>query len=68
MVRYLDWLLDLGFASKIILFVKVKVLGGGFGLWLGDNIAIFSMVKRAHLLFLTGYGPTLSSDSITARR
>jgi hypothetical protein len=29
------------------------VLGGGFGLWLGDNIAILSMVKRAHLLFLT---------------
>jgi hypothetical protein len=51
-VRYFDWLLDLGFASKIILSVKVKVLGGGFGLWLGDNIAILSMVKRAHLLFL----------------
>jgi hypothetical protein len=31
--------------------VKVKVLGGGFGLWLGDNIVILSMVKRAHLLF-----------------
>jgi hypothetical protein len=26
-VHYLDWLLDLGFASRIILFVKVKVLG-----------------------------------------
>jgi hypothetical protein len=26
------------------------VLGGGFGLWLGDNIAILSMVKRAHPL------------------
>jgi hypothetical protein len=25
--------------------VKVKVLRGGFGLWLGDNIAILSMVK-----------------------
>jgi hypothetical protein len=67
-VRYLDWLLDLGFASGIILSVKVKVFGGGFGLWLGDNIAIFSMVKRAHLLFLTGYGPTLSSDNLTAGR
>jgi hypothetical protein len=52
-VRYLDWLLDLGFALGIILSVKVKVLGGGFDLWLGDNIAILSMVKRAHLLFLT---------------
>jgi hypothetical protein len=26
------------------------VLGGGFDLWLGDNIAILSMVKRAHPL------------------
>jgi hypothetical protein len=26
------------------------VLGGGFGLWLGDNIAILSMVKQAQLL------------------
>jgi hypothetical protein len=25
------------------------VLGGGFGLWLGDNIAILPMVKQAHL-------------------
>jgi hypothetical protein len=51
--HYLDWLLDLGLSSKIILSIKVKVLGGGFGLWLGDNIAILSMVKREHLLFLT---------------
>jgi hypothetical protein len=50
-VCYLDWLLDLGFSSRIILSVNVKVLGGGFDLWLGDNIAIFSMVKQAHLLF-----------------
>ena len=68
MVQYLDWLLDLGFSSGIVLSVKVKMLGGGFGLWLGDNIAILSMVKRAHLLFLTSYGPTLSSDSLTAGR
>jgi hypothetical protein len=27
------------------------MLGGGFDLWLDDNIAILSMVKRAHLLF-----------------
>jgi hypothetical protein len=30
------------------------VLKVGFGLWLRDNIAILSMVKRAYLLFLTG--------------
>jgi hypothetical protein len=67
-VCYLDWLLDLGFASKIILSVKVKVFGGGFDLWLGDNIAILSMVKREHLLFLTGCGPTLFSDILTVGR
>jgi hypothetical protein len=50
-VRYLDWILDLGFASGIILSVKVKVLRGSFDLWLGDNIPMFSMVKQAHLLF-----------------
>jgi hypothetical protein len=37
-------------------FIKVKVLGGGFSLWLGDNIAILSMVKREHLLFLIRLG------------
>jgi hypothetical protein len=67
-VHYLDWLLDLGFSSGIVLSVKVNMLGGGFGLWLGDNIAILSMVKQAHLLFLTGYGPTLSSDNLTTGR
>ena len=51
MVIYLDWILDLWFTSEIILSVKVKVLEGGFGLWLGDNIAILSMVKRVYLLF-----------------
>jgi hypothetical protein len=57
--------LDLGFASIIILSVKVKVLRGGFSLWLGDNIAIFFMVKQEHLLFLMSYGPTLYLDSLT---
>jgi hypothetical protein len=66
-IRYHDWLLGLGFASEIF-SIKAKVLGDGFGLWLGDNIAIMFMVKRAHLLFLTGYGPTLSSDSPTVGR
>ena len=55
-------------ASRIILSVKVKVLGGGFGLWLGDNIAILFMVKQEHILFLTVYGPTLSLDSLTVGR
>jgi len=36
-------------AFGIILSVKVKVLVGGFGLWLGDNIAIFFMEKGACL-------------------
>jgi hypothetical protein len=53
-VRYLDWILYLGFSSRIILSVKVTVLGGGFGLWLGDNIVVLSMVKRAHILFIIG--------------
>jgi hypothetical protein len=30
--------------------IKVKVLKGGVGLWLGDNIVILFMVKRAHPL------------------
>jgi hypothetical protein len=34
---------------------KIKVLGGVFGLWLGDNIVILSMVKRAHPLFSNRY-------------
>jgi hypothetical protein len=82
------------------------VLGGGFNLWLGDNIAILSIEKRGfkglllelfyllrlrcsgvastygwvtillycllkkeHIsLFPTGYGPTLSSDTLTTGR
>jgi hypothetical protein len=35
------------------------VLGDGFGLWLGENILIFSMVKRAHLLSNTPFIMTL---------
>jgi hypothetical protein len=37
------------FTYVIILSFNVKVIGGGFILWLGENIAIFSMVKRKHL-------------------
>jgi hypothetical protein len=44
--------LAIGLLSESFFF-KVKVLGGGFGLWLGENIAILSILKRAHLLFIT---------------
>ena len=46
-----SWILVLGFASGIILSIKVKVLGGGFSLRFGENIAILSMEKQARLLF-----------------
>jgi hypothetical protein len=54
----LAWCVILGERCAIICFsiqsrvfiwngfsVKVKVLEGGFGLWLGDNIAILSIIK-----------------------
>jgi hypothetical protein len=44
------------------------VLTGGFGLWLGDNIAILSMVKQENILFLIGYWPILYLNSLTAGR
>jgi hypothetical protein len=47
-----------------LFYVKVKVLGGGFGLWLGDNVAILFMVKRAHLLFLTPANPSFFSQQV----
>jgi hypothetical protein len=40
---HLSWL-AIGFLLESF-SVKVKVFGGGFGLWLGDNIVILSMVK-----------------------
>jgi hypothetical protein len=33
------------------------VLRGGFSLWLGDNIAILSMVKRSHPLLSNKVNP-----------
>jgi hypothetical protein len=48
-VCYLGWLLVLEFSSGIILSIKVNVLGGGFSLWLGDNISILYMEKQAHI-------------------
>ena len=68
MVRYLYCLLDIGFSFGIVLFFKDKLLEGGFGLWLGENISILSMVKRAHLVFIIGYGSTLSLDSLITGR
>jgi hypothetical protein len=38
----LSWL-AIGF--KVCCLSRLKVLGGGFDLWLGDNIAILSMEK-----------------------
>jgi hypothetical protein len=37
-------------------------------LWLGDNTSILSMVKPTHPFFLTGYGPTPPSVSLTTGR
>jgi hypothetical protein len=39
------------------------VLGGGFGLWLGDNIAILSMVKQAHPLYSKSFLLTINNDN-----
>jgi hypothetical protein len=44
------------------------VLGGGFNLWLGDNIAILSMVKQANLLFLTGCTLPCGKKGLKAQR
>jgi hypothetical protein len=45
LVMFMDYpWLAIGFLLESF-FVKVKVLKGGFGLWLGDNIVILSMVK-----------------------
>jgi hypothetical protein len=49
--------------SRIILSIKVKVLGGGFDLWLGDNISILSMVKQAHLFFNRLWAHTIFRQS-----
>jgi hypothetical protein len=47
----LGYLLGLVLLPELFYLSKVKVLGGGLCLWLGDNIVILSMVKRAHLIF-----------------
>ena len=57
------------FASKIILSVKVKVLEGGLCTYGWVTILLYFLWKNEHIsLFVTGYGPTLSSDSLTTGR
>jgi hypothetical protein len=45
--RMLPWLAigSKGLLLELFYPSRFKVLGGGFGLWLGDNIAILSMEK-----------------------
>jgi hypothetical protein len=55
--------------TKIILFVKVKVLGGGLCVYGWVTILLYCLWKKEHISFiLLGYGPTLSSDILTTRR
>jgi hypothetical protein len=56
-------------ATRIILSVKVKVLGGGLCAYVWVTILLYCLWKKEHIpLFLIGYGPTLSSDSLTIGR
>jgi hypothetical protein len=56
-------------ATRIILSVKVKVLGGGLCAYGWVTILLYCLWKNEHISFiLTGYGPTLSSDSLTTGR
>jgi hypothetical protein len=56
-------------ATRIILSIKVKVLGGGLCAYGWVTILLYFLWKNEHIhLFLIGYGPTLSSDSITIGR
>jgi hypothetical protein len=54
---------------RIILSVKVKVLGGGLCAYGWVTILLYCLCKNKHIsLFITGYGPTLSSDNLTTGR
>ena len=56
-------------ATGIILSVKVKVLRGGLCAYGWVTILLYCLWKNAHIsLFLTGYGPTLSSYGLTIGR
>ena len=56
-------------ATKIVLSVKFKVLGGGLCAYVWVTILLYCLQKNEQIhLFLTGYGPTLSSESLTTRR
>jgi hypothetical protein len=56
----LPWL-----AIGFLLSFKVKVLGGGLCAYGWVTILLYCLWKNDHIpLFLTGYGPTLSSSSL----
>jgi hypothetical protein len=56
-------------ATGIILYVKVKVLGGGLCAYGWVTILLYCLWKNKHISFiLTSYGPTLSSYSLTTGR
>jgi hypothetical protein len=58
-----SWL-AIGFLPKSF-SIKVKVLGGGFILRLGDNIVILSMVKRSHPLLSNNRNHTPISGDLS---
>jgi hypothetical protein len=64
----LPWL-EIGLLPKLFYSVKVKVLGGGLCAYGWVTILLYCLWKNEHIsLFLTGYRPTLSSDSLTTGR
>ena len=64
-----DTLVGYWSTSGIILSIKVKVLGGGLCAYGWVTILLYCLWKNEHISFiLTGYGPTLSSDSLTTGR
>jgi hypothetical protein len=62
-------LVGYGSATRIILSVKVKVLEGDLCAYDWVTILLYCLWKNEHVYFnLTGYGSTLSSDSLTTGR
>jgi hypothetical protein len=57
------------YSTRIILPVKLKVLGGVLCAYGWVTIFLYCLWKKEHIpLFLIGYGPTLSSDNLTTGR